>query len=95
MGAFLGDALGAPHEFKCNRSTIYTGKLQHKACYISQYQGRKELKVGQITDDSEMTITLLRQMIEDGSYNVIISYMKWQIQDYGCWVKIQSHRSKV
>jgi ADP-ribosylglycohydrolase len=80
MGAFLGDALGAPHEFKCNNSVIYTGKIEHRPFRTSQFQGKKELEVGQITDDSELTITLLRQLIKDQGYvknNVIMEYLGW------------------
>src|SRR5579862_892733 len=80
MGAFLGDALGAPHEFRCNSHIIYTGKLEHQAFYISQFQGRRELAVGQVTDDSEMSLTLLRSIIENKGYDrdkVIKGYMNW------------------
>lgn len=87
FGAFLGDALGAPHEFACNRDVIYTGKLEHQAFYDSRFQGRKILQVGQITDDSEMTITLFRAIIRDNGYNrdsVIQDYMKWA--NSGLWM---------
>lgn len=45
IGAFLGDALGGPHEFRANAKTPYTGKLEHEVFMISQYQGRKELQI--------------------------------------------------
>lgn len=80
MGAFLGDALGAPHEFKCNKNTLYTGILEHQGFRISRFQGRNDLMVGQVTDDSEMTLALLRTLIKDGEYvknNVILSYLAW------------------
>src|SRR5436853_7681534 len=80
MGAFLGDSLGAPHEFKCNSKVLYTGLLQHRAFMTSQYQGKKELEVAQCTDDSELTITLLRTIIADKGYNkdnVIKAYLTW------------------
>lgn len=80
MGAFLGDALGAPHEFYCNRGTVYTGKLEKAAFLVSQYRGRIDLKVGQITDDSEMTLILLRSLIHHNGYNheaVIRDYIAW------------------
>lgn len=80
IGAFLGDALGAPHEFACNSSIPYTGKLEHQAFLFTRYQGKKEIKVGQVTDDSEMTLTLLRTIINDNGYNkdnVVLAYMKW------------------
>ena len=81
MGLFLGDALGAPHEFRCNRKLIYTGKLEHQAFLVTHFQGKKSLSVGQVTDDSEMTLALLRTLLEkDGKYDrksVISSYLEW------------------
>lgn len=47
---------------------------------ISQYQGRKELSVAQVSDDSEATLTLLRTLIRDRSYNkdnVTKAYLDW------------------
>ena len=79
-GAFLGDALGAPHEFKCNSKIIYTGKLEFEPFLNTRYQGTKRLAVGQVTDDSEMTLTLLRYLVANGKYNktdVTMSYMTW------------------
>lgn len=80
MGAFLGDALGAPHEFRVNAKVPYTGKLEHNAFNISKYQGRQSLQVSQVSDDSELILTLLRSIIKDQKYirdNVIMSYLKW------------------
>ena len=80
MGAFLGDALGVPHEFRCNAKTPYTGILQHRGFMTSQYQGKKELEVGQVSDDSELSLTLLRTIINDRGYNkenIIMSYLRW------------------
>lgn len=94
MGAFLGDALGAPHEFRCNSKTRYTGKLQYRAFMITRWQGRKELEIGQITDDSEMIVTLLRTMIDDGDYiqeNVIKSYIEWA--NSGVWMMGKNTRA--
>lgn len=80
IGAFCGDALGIPHEFRCNRNVPYTGILEHEGFRISKFQGKKELQIGQLSDDSEMTITLLRTIIRDGGYikdNVIMEYIEW------------------
>jgi ADP-ribosylglycohydrolase len=47
---------------------------------ISQFQGRKELIIGQVTDDSEMSLALLRTLINDHGYNkehIIMSYLRW------------------
>ena len=84
MGAFLGDALGAPHEFRCNANTPYTGRLEHSAFHISRFQGRRELPVASVTDDSEMMLALLRQLLQDGVYNqnnVTLAYMRWANSD--------------
>jgi ADP-ribosyl-[dinitrogen reductase] hydrolase len=80
MGAFLSDSLGNPHEFKCNAKTPYTGLLEHTAFMCSKFQGKRELAVGQVSDDSELTLALLRTMISDRDYNrehVIMSYLRW------------------
>ncbi len=87
MCVFLGDSLGAPHEFRCNSNTPYTGKLEFTAFRTSQFQGKKELAVAQVTDDSELTLTLLRTIIKDNSYikdNIIKSYMTW-CNSEGLW----------
>ena len=80
MGAFLGDALGAPHEFRVNAKVPYTGILEHQPFMLTQFQGRKELAVGQCTDDTEMTLALLRTLIRDRGFNkdnVTMSYLNW------------------
>lgn len=86
MCLFLGDALGAPHEFRCNANQVYTGKLELTAYRTSKFQGKKEL-AGQITDDSELSLTLLRTIIKDQGYikdNVINAYITWCNSD-GLW----------
>ena len=80
MGVFLGDALGAPHEFRCNTNVPYTGKLEHKAFSVSRFQGRRESPVASISDDGEQTLALLRQLLYDGVYNqdnVTLAYLAW------------------
>ncbi len=81
QGNLLGDALGAPHEFKRNRKYIYTGKLEHKVRIMSQFQGTRFSVVGQFTDDGEMTLTLLRSLLQSkGTYSqdqTILMYEKW------------------
>src|SRR5665647_1791246 len=80
MGVFLGDALGFPTEFKCNANVPYTGKLEFKPFYISRFQGKREYEIGSTSDDTEMTLALLRSMIENNGYvrdKVIKSYMDW------------------
>lgn len=85
ISAFLGDALGAPHEFYCNRKVKYTGKLEHVPFRTSRFQGKQMLSIGQVTDDSEMTLTLLQQIL-DGKYDkqkVVLSYLEWA--NSGLW----------
>ena len=80
MGVFLGDALGVPHEFHYNSDLIYTGKLQYRTRFISQYTGTRYLAVGQISDDGEMTLALARSLISNKGYvreEVIKSYLQW------------------
>lgn len=85
-GHFLGDALGAPHEFRCNKDQKYTGKLEYQAFYYGRFGHYFELGVAQFTDDSEMTITLMRSIISEGRYDyekVIQSYIDWA--NSGTW----------
>lgn len=79
LGVLLGDALGAPLEF--NRKQEYSGKLEYETRINTRFQGTKILPVGSITDDSNMTLCLLKSINRnDGKYDredVIMSYMKW------------------
>jgi ADP-ribosylglycohydrolase len=92
MGAFLGDSLGAPHEF--NKKLPYTGLLQYKAGMNTQFQGRKELAIGQNSDDGEMCLALLRQMVQDQGYNrehVVMAYLRWA--NSGGWMMGKNTRA--
>lgn len=80
MGEALGDALGAPHEFKYHKSNVYTGLIHHKFKFLSRFQPVKWLVPGSTTDDTEMTLTLAKSLIRNNGYNeedVIISYERW------------------
>ncbi len=81
QGHLMGDALGAPHEFKRNSKYIYNGKLEHQVRMMSQYQGTRFSIIGQFTDDGEMTLTLLRSLAaSNGTYSqdqTILMYEKW------------------
>ena len=93
-GVFLGDTLGAPHEFKCNAKIIYTGKLEYRPFHTSRFQGKKELEIGQVTDDSEMTLALLRCILKDQTYiedNVILAYLNWA--NSGVWTMGKNTRA--
>jgi ADP-ribosylglycohydrolase len=94
IGAFLGDALGAPHEFKGSGHLIYTGKLEHVTIMNTQFQGQKHLAIGQVTDDSEMSLALLRTLIQDRGYNrdhVIMAYLDWA--NSGGWMMGKNTRA--
>jgi ADP-ribosylglycohydrolase len=94
MGAFLGDALGAPHEFRCGAHTPYTGLLDQVTFFKTRFQGRLELSPGQVTDDSEMMLTLLRTIINDGGYSrehLIQAYMEWA--NSGGWMMGKNTRA--
>lgn len=86
VGLALGDALGAPHEFRCC-TAIYTGKLEHKTIYVNtRFKIRHELEVGQYTDDTEMSLALISSIITNGEYNVdniTMSYLAWA--NSGTW----------
>lgn len=77
FGAFLGDALGAPHEFF---SIKYTGNLEHPIIIKTQFQGQKRFPIGSFTDDSQMTLQLLRSIIKNKGYDrdtTIMNYLEW------------------
>lgn len=78
LGHALGDALGYPHEF--NSKLPFTGKLQYQPIHHIRYQPNRIGVVGQVSDDSEMTLALLYSLVESKGYNVnnvISSYQKW------------------
>ncbi|CAH6420506.1 ADP-ribosylglycohydrolase [uncultured virus] len=80
----LGDALGAPHEFyKWNRNTVYTGKLEIEPFRRGGSRYKQEdirHPVGSVTDDTHMTIALLRSILDKGEYdfeNTVVEYTNW------------------
>lgn len=78
--AALGDALGAPHEFACNKSNVYTGKLELQAFRFNRFKKETNyFPVGCVTDDTEMLLALFAT-IEDGKYckdRTLRVYLKW------------------
>lgn len=75
IGVALGDALGSPHEFN---NLPYTGKLEHPTLRRSKWQPTKVEPPGQITDDTEMTLTLARTIINGYSRDsAILNYQQW------------------
>ena len=83
FGVALGDALGGPFEFtrRHDWQKDYTGLLDRPLTIMRRFQGGKKVGVlGQITDDTEMTIALASTLENHGSYNqkaAAMSYIEW------------------
>ena len=81
-GLALGDALGGPHEVY-RSPYVYTGRIEHPIERNLQWQGKKISAIGQVTDDTEMTITLAWSLINNNGYNrdqTILGYETWASQ---------------
>ena len=85
IGVALGDALGAPHEFKY-QDNIYTGELIYEVKLFNRFHGETLFNIGSVTDDTQMTLTLANQIIKDNinstssiynKNNVILAYEEW------------------
>lgn len=82
FGGALGDALGAPHEFRHLKHHVYTGKLEYQAYTYNRFSKEKTyLDIGQVTDDTEMGICLMNSIIENkGEYcskKAVMEYLEW------------------
>jgi ADP-ribosylglycohydrolase len=59
FGVAIGDALGGPHEFRYQVPlSEYHGLVEYPLTHCSRFTGKAVGAVGQITDDTEMTIAL-------------------------------------
>lgn len=80
-GVFIGDALGAPFEFKnTTPKPTYSGILLDTPITIHFKFTSLRLLPSSITDDSEMTIQLLKSILEGDGYNeerAIKYYLEW------------------
>jgi ADP-ribosylglycohydrolase len=81
-GFIHGDMIAAPFEFyRWNRDRIYTDKIELEPYRKTMYGIEKRSPLGSVTDDSNMTIALLKSILDnDGHYDrehAIISYGKW------------------
>lgn len=77
LGFAIGDALGTPHEFPEYEEIEYTGKLEKQ---FTCHELNVYLDIGQYSDDTEMTLTLLRSILKNKQYipkNVINEYIEW------------------
>ncbi len=83
MGLMCGDALGAPLEFH----TAHDVAAEHPGGVkdmVAGWGSTSELLAGDITDDSEMAITLLRSLVHCRGYNAadaLERYREWLDSD--------------
>lgn len=77
-GAALGDALGAPFEFKSGYPLeMYNGNLYLDIRIRTRWQGLKVAPIGSVTDDTCMTMALARSLIANNGFDeqaVVLSY---------------------
>lgn len=84
----MGDCLGSPYEFyRWNGDRIYTDKVELETFrkmdprYVKKGDsGEKRLPIGSVTDDTQMTITLLKSILENDGYErekLIVAYGAW------------------
>lgn len=79
IGVAVGDALGAPHEFRYMRNE-YTGVLEYPINLQFRFGQRYNYPIGSMTDDTEMTLTLTRSIVENKGYNeekTTLAYLGW------------------
>jgi ADP-ribosylglycohydrolase len=82
FGAALGDALGAPHEFASGVPLrLYSGRVEFPLTVNRRFQGGKLVGgLGQVSDDTEMTIALATSIVHGGGYDrtrALRSYLDW------------------
>ncbi len=77
MGLMCGDALGAPLEFHSahDLEEEYPGGVKDM---VAGWGVTSELLAGDITDDSEMAITLLRSLVHCGGYNPADAFERYR-----------------
>lgn len=78
-GHALGDALGAPYEFRYQRKD-YTGKLEHDVVFKTRWQPDVIMPAGIVTDDTQMSFVLMNSIYRKGKFDrndVVNSYMGW------------------
>ena len=93
MGLMCGDALGAPIEFH-NPSdvlAVYPGGIPGM---VAGWGSTEDRRSGEITDDSEMAIALLRSLLNDQGFNAMgvqAQYIDWRSsspQDIGLTISM-------
>lgn len=94
IGGALGDALGAPHEFRYQKKN-YDGILDKPLVLQNRWMGPRTSALGQITDDTEMTLCLWRSIINNGYYDdnqTVLNYLEWA-NTPGTWAMGRNTRS--
>lgn len=80
-GVILGDVLGAPFEFRNTSPKLkWTGLVAEVPVTIHFKYHSLTLEAGSVTDDSEMSIQLLKSILDEGTYDVdkvIKNYLDW------------------
>lgn len=81
-GVSLGDALGLPYEFYTITPKIpYTGKIYNQKLTIQFQFVSLEIPPASFTDDTEMSIVLLKHLIQNNlkiqKDKLILEYMNW------------------
>ncbi len=77
MGLMCGDALGAPLEFHSARELEekHPGGVKDM---VAGWGERSDLLAGDLTDDSEMAITLLLSLVHCGGYNAADAFTRYR-----------------
>lgn len=79
IGGAIGDALGAPHELKHKVPlSQYTGRLEYETRVNVMFRDPAILPVGSVTDDTQMTIYLMKCLLDNNGYDrnkMILSYI--------------------
>ncbi len=75
---FVGDALGGI--FERRPVPEYTNVIDQPIKMVSRYYHKISSSIGQITDDSEMTLMILNRLIKDKKYKkekILMDYLEW------------------
>ena len=81
LGHALGDALGSPVEFY--PYAHYTGILDTPIIKYNRYYGKQVSDIGQISDDTELAITLIKTIMNGYTKEkAVINYMLWANNNY-------------
>jgi len=81
LAGALGDALGGPFEFRFKEYPItYNGRLKYQISHFNRFRGWRRSAIGQVTDDTEMTLCLANSILERRGHNpdhVVTQYLEW------------------